>query len=139
MNILNAVQKNKFIDEVIDFITENYKDNFPKLKILLPNGLTCSELQQALIKTHGTIYTTKYIPISELVAEEEEIFKIPSGQIGAISRLEEKLTLAEVISSYKDLDYDLSQSLRLSLLLLNYFSNLKQIILNLKILNIFQS
>ena len=114
MNIFKCSSKNKFIDEVIDFITENYKDNFPKLKILLPNGLTCSELQQALIKTHGTIILPNIIPISELVAEEEEIFKIPSGQIGAISRLEEKLTLAEVISSYKDLDYDLSQSLRLS-------------------------
>ncbi len=55
MNIFKCSSKNKFIDEFIDFITENYKDNFPKLKILLPNGLTCSELQQALIKTHGTI------------------------------------------------------------------------------------
>jgi inactivated superfamily I helicase len=48
------------------------------------------------------------------VAEEEEIFKIPSEQIGAITRLEEKLTLTEVINSYKGLNYDLSQSLRLS-------------------------
>ena len=86
MNIFKCSSKNKFIDEVIDFITEHYKDNFPKLKILLPNGLTCSELQQALIKTHGTIILPNIIPISELVAEEEEIFKIPSGQFGAISR-----------------------------------------------------
>lgn len=114
MNIFKSSSKNKFIDEIMEFITDNYKDNFSKLKILLPNGLTCSELQHAIIKTHGTIILPNIIPISELVAEEEEIFKIPSRQIGAISRLEEKLTLAEVITSYKNLDYGLSQSLRLS-------------------------
>ncbi|MEM6338986.1 MAG: hypothetical protein AAF673_03565, partial [Pseudomonadota bacterium] len=121
MNIFKCSSKNKFIDEVIEFITNNYKGKFSKLKILLPNGLTCSELQHALIKTHGTIILPNIIPISELVAEEEEIFKIPSGQIGAISRLEEKLTLAEVINSYQDLDYDLSQSLRLSTSLAQLF------------------
>lgn len=114
MNIFKTSSKSKFIDEIIEFITSNYKENFSKLKILLPNGLTCSELQYALIKSCGTIILPNIIPISELVAEEEEIFKIPSGQIGAISRLEEKLTLAEVISSYNNLNYDLSQSLRLS-------------------------
>lgn len=114
MDIFKASSKNKFIDEIVDFIGERHKRNFSKLKILLPNGLTCNELQNALIQRHGTIILPNIIPISELVAEEEEIFKIPSRQIGAISRLEEKLTLAEVISSYNHLNYNLLQSLRLS-------------------------
>lgn len=114
MDIFKASSKNKFIDEIVDFINNKHKGNFSKLKILLPNGLTCNELQNALIQRYGTIILPNIIPISELVAEEEEIFKIPSRQIGAISRLEEKLTLAEVISSYNNLNYNLSQSLRLS-------------------------
>ena len=112
-NIYKASSKNKFIDEIVDFISKKHKESFSKLKILLPNGLTCNELQNSLIKHYGTIILPNIIPISELVAEEE-IFKIPSRQIGAISRLEEKLTLAEVISSYNNLNYNLSQSLRLS-------------------------
>lgn len=114
MNILKVSSKNKFIDEIVDFIGKKHKGNFSKLKILLPNGLTCNELQNSLIQRYGTIILPNIIPISELVAEEEEIFKIPSRQIGAISRLEEKLTLAEVISSYNNLNYNLLQSLRLS-------------------------
>jgi ATP-dependent helicase/nuclease subunit B len=114
INILKSSSKETFIDELVNFIIDNYREDFSKLKILLPNGLICSELQHSLIKRLGTIILPNIIPISALVAEEEEIFKIPSEQIGAITRLEEKLTLSEVISSYKNLNYDLSQSLRLS-------------------------
>ena len=77
MNIFKTSSKENFIDEIIDFITANY-DDFSKLKILLPNGLICSNLQHSLIKKYGTIILPKITPISELVAEDEEIFKIPS-------------------------------------------------------------
>ena len=38
-NIYKASSKNKFIDEIVDFISKKHKENFSKLKILLPNGL----------------------------------------------------------------------------------------------------
>ncbi len=114
MNIFKTSSKEDFIDELITFITKNFSEDFTKLKILLPNGLTCKELQHALIHKHGTIILPNIIPVSELVAQEEEIFKIPSQQIGSITRLEEKLTLAKIINSYENLNYNLLQSIRLS-------------------------
>jgi inactivated superfamily I helicase len=121
MNIFKTGSKNGFISEIVNFICSNYSEDFSKLKILLPNGLTCSELQKSLIKSKGTTILPTIVPISELVAEEEEIFKIPSTQFAAVTSLEEKISLAEIIYSYKKLNYNLLQSLRLSTSLAQLF------------------
>ncbi len=125
MTAFQSSSKFTFLEDVAQIAINNSANDFTKLKILLPNGLACSELQKILVTKLGTCILPKIIPISELVAESEEIFKIPSEQIGSISRLEEKITLASTISEYKTLGYDLVQSLRLSPSLANLFFELE--------------
>jgi ATP-dependent helicase/nuclease subunit B len=133
--IKRAFQSNskfKFLEEVAQIAINNSAQDFTKLKILLPTGLACSELQKILVTRLGTCILPKIIPISELIAESEEIFKIPSEQVGSISRLEEKVTLAITINDYKPLGYDLVQSLRLSPSLANLFFELEANNINLE-------
>ena len=133
--IKRAFQSNskfKFLEEVAQIAINNSAQDFTKLKILLPTGLACSELQKILVTRLGTCILPKIIPISELIAESEEIFKIPSEQVGSISRLEEKVTLAITINDYKPLSYDLVQSLRLSPSLANLFFELEANNINLE-------
>jgi ATP-dependent helicase/nuclease subunit B len=117
--------KYRFLEEIAEFAIKNSSNNFNKLKILLPTGLACTELQKILVSKLGTCILPKIVPIGELVAESEEIFKIPSEQIGSISRLEEKVILAGTIYDYKILGYDLLQSLRLSPSLAKLFFELE--------------
>ncbi len=125
MTVFQSSSKFKFLEEVAQIAINKSGNDFTKLKILLPTGLACSELQKILVTKLGTCILPKIIPISELVAESEEIFKIPSEQIGSINRLEEKVTLASTIYDYKILGYDLIQSLRLSSSLANLFFELE--------------
>ncbi len=125
MTAFQSSSKFTFLEDVAQIAINNSANDFTKLKILLPTGLACSELQKILVTKLGTCILPKIIPISELVAESEEIFKIPSEQIGSISRLEEKITLASTISEYKTLGYNLVQSLRLSPSLANLFFELE--------------
>jgi ATP-dependent helicase/nuclease subunit B len=121
MKIYQSSTKEKFLHEIAHFAIKYFADNFSKLKIILPSGLLCSELQRVLIEKLKAGILPIIISPGELVAESDEIFKIPSEQIGTISKLEEKITLAETINSYKKLNYDLSQSLRLAPSLANLF------------------
>ncbi|MBA2629105.1 MAG: PD-(D/E)XK nuclease family protein [Rickettsiaceae bacterium] len=130
--VFQSNSKFKFLEEVAQIAINNSAHDFTKLKILLPTGLACSELQKILVTKFGTCILPKIIPISELIAESEEIFKIPSEQVGSISRLEEKVTLAITINEYKPLGYDLVQSLRLSPSLANLFFELEANNINLE-------
>jgi len=130
--VFKSSSKFKFLEEVAQIAINNSANDFTKLKILLPTGLACSELQKILVTKIGTCILPKIIPISELIAESEEIFKIPSEQIGSISRLEEKVTLAITINEYEPLGYDLVQSLRLSPSLANLFFELEANNINLE-------
>ena len=125
MTIYRVSNKENFIEEVIDFSMKNFSNDFSKLKIILPSGLLCKVMQRTLLNRLGTSMLPTIIPLEELIAEGEEIFKIPSEQIGSMSRLEEKISLAGVISSYTELNYDISQSMRLAPSLANLFFDLE--------------
>ena len=100
MQIYQASAKENFLQEIVSFTSKHFSSDFSKLQIILPTGLTCSQLQKTFIKNFKTSILPTIIPLGELVAESEEIFKIPSKQIGCISTLEEKITLATIIHSY---------------------------------------
>ena len=121
MTIYRSSNKEDFIEEIIHFALINFAIDFSKLKIILPSGLLCKVMQRTLLKQLGTSILPTIIPLEELIAEGEEIFKIPSEQIGSMSRLEEKITLADTIASYEPLNYDISQSMRLAPSLANLF------------------
>lgn len=132
MHIYRASSKEKFLQEIVNFTDKNYANDFSNLKIILPTGLLCNELQKTFIENFNTSILPTIIPFSDLVAESEEVFKIPSEQIGCISKLEERITLATTIHSYKQLGYNLSQSLRLAPSLANLFFELETNDINLQ-------
>ena len=121
MQIYQASNKENFLQEIVNFTRKHFANEFSNLKIILPSGLLCSQLQNTFIDNLQTSILPTIIPFGGLVAEREEVFKIPSQQIGCVSKLEEKITLATTIYSYKKLGYDVSQSLRLAPSLANLF------------------
>ena len=50
MEIFQSSQKKLFLNEVINFTRKRFSDNFFNLKIILPSGLLCTNLQQLFIK-----------------------------------------------------------------------------------------
>lgn len=121
MQLYRVSCKQQFLEELSEIIITNHLENFDKLKIILPTGLACQRLQYLLLQTLGPTILPKINALSELVFENEEIFKIPSEQVGSISKIEEKIILSQIIYQYKKLNYNQLQSLRLASSLANLF------------------
>lgn len=121
MKLYRVSCKQQFLDELSEIIIDNHLGNFDKLKIILPSGLACRRLQYLLLKKLGPTILPKINSLNELVFESEEIFKIPSEQVGSISKIEEKIILSQIIYQYKKLNYNQLQSLRLASSLANLF------------------
>ncbi len=112
--MISKITKISQLDLIANKAIEISGDDFTKLKIILPSGIACSELQNLLVKRLGTCILPKVIPISQLLAESEEVFKIPSEQIGVIDRLQEKVEITEIVFESEILGFDLLHSLRLA-------------------------
>jgi inactivated superfamily I helicase len=121
MKLYQVSCKQQFLEELSEIIITNHLGDFDKLKIILPSGLACQRLQYLLLKKLGPTILPKINSLSELVFENEEIFKIPSEQVGSISKIEEKIILSQIIYQYKKLNYNQLQSLRLASSLANLF------------------
>lgn len=121
MKLYRASCKQLFLDELSDIIITQHLGNFDKLKVILPNGLACQKLQYLLVKKLGPTILPRISSLSELVFENEEIFKIPSEQVGSISKIEEKIILSQIIYQYKKLNYNQLQSFRLASSLASLF------------------
>lgn len=121
MKLYRASCKQLFLDELSDIIITQHLGDFDKLKIILPSGLACQRLQYLLVKKLGPTILPRISSLSELVFESEEIFKIPSEQVGSISKIEERIILSEIIYQYKKLNYNQLQSFRLASSLANLF------------------
>ncbi|NRB11571.1 MAG: hypothetical protein HRU35_08230, partial [Rickettsiaceae bacterium] len=125
MNLYKINYKEDFFTEVTNYVIANFKHNLIDLKIILPSGYECSHLQKCLISRIGTSLLPKIITISEVSAENEEVFQIPSQQFVAASSLEEKFWLAEIIHSYEKLGYNLQHAIALSQELAFLFNELE--------------
>ncbi len=112
--MISKITKTSQLDLIANKAIEISGDDFTKLKIILPSGIACNELQNLLVKKLGTCILPKVIPISQLLAESEEVFKIPSEQIGVIDRLQEKVEITDIIFESQILGFDLLHSLRLA-------------------------
>lgn len=112
--MISKTAKISQLDLIANKAIEVSASDFTKLKIILPSGIACSQLQNLLLKKLGTCILPKVIPITQLLAESEEVFKIPSEQIGVIDRLQEKVEITQIIFESKILGFDLLHSLRLA-------------------------
>ncbi|MGC0371435.1 MAG: hypothetical protein DGJ47_000124 [Rickettsiaceae bacterium] len=117
--------KEGFLNELANIVIKNHKKSLEKVKIVLPSGLACNQLQTIILSKIGAAILPQIISINEMTFESEEIFKIPSKHVGSITKLEEKIILAKIIFEYPDLNYNQVQSLRLSTSLANLFFELE--------------
>lgn len=124
MPVYRSSSKETFIDEVIDFIYNNFTGQWDKVKIIFPNGYLCTHFQQLIIQRFGSSILPKAIPIGHIATEKEEIFKIPAEQLGQITPLAERIIIAEIINSYQPLAYNITESLDLAPSLSNLFFEL---------------
>ncbi|MFK7974154.1 MAG: PD-(D/E)XK nuclease family protein [Rickettsiaceae bacterium] len=125
MTILQSTSKLDFINQVANFVIKHYRSDFSKLKVILPNGQTCSRLQQAIVQKLEICILPNIIPFDKITAEDEEVFQIPSSRITSISKLEEKIVLAEIIYEYTKLNYNQTQCLNLAPSLAGLFFELE--------------
>lgn len=125
MNLYVTSSKQDFLKQVANYIIENFSNTFYHLKVIMPNELLCLYLQKLLINKLGCAILPNIIPISEMSAENEEVFKITATQIGKISQIEEKLILAQIINKYPKLNYSIEQGLSLSTRVANLFFELE--------------
>ncbi len=114
MNLYRVSPSSPFLETLADFILENFRDkkSWYKLKVILPNGFACLKLQNILIRRHNITILPSIIPISNLIAEGEEIFKIAPKNLELITPLQEKILLANIIHNYRELNFSFKQSLQ---------------------------
>lgn len=113
MNLYRVNPSSSFLDIVADFILDNFaKESISNLKIILPTGFACLNLQNILIKKQNIAILPNIIPFSNIMAEGEEIFGITSENLEPITFLQERIILAEIIHNYPKLQFSITQSLQ---------------------------
>lgn len=124
MNLYKISPRADYLASLADFIICNFKDNLHKLKVILPTGNSCNELLNIIIKKQNTSFLPATISFANILAEGEEIFKIPSEEITRVSYLEQKFILSKIIHDFDKLDLSLVQSLKFTDSLSNLFHEL---------------
>ncbi|MFU7502690.1 MAG: PD-(D/E)XK nuclease family protein [Candidatus Tisiphia sp.] len=113
MNLYRVNPSSSFLDIVANFILDNFaKESISNLKIILPSGFACLNLQNILIKKQNIATLPNIIPFSNIMAEGEEIFGITSENLEPITFLQERIILAEIIHNYPKLQFSITQSLQ---------------------------
>lgn len=123
MNIYKISAQPAFLELVADFIINNFT-SYDRLKIIMPNGFACLNLQRLLVQKQQVLILPTIVTFAGLAAEGQAIFKLPAENIGSITYLAEKLILTEIIYSYPKLQFNLNQSLKFSSHLASLFDEL---------------
>ncbi|MCC8400059.1 MAG: PD-(D/E)XK nuclease family protein [Rickettsia endosymbiont of Platyusa sonomae] len=114
MNLYRINPSSSFLDILADFILDNFseKNSISNLKVILPSGFACWNLQNILINKQHIAILPNIIPWSNIMAEGEEIFAIASENLQPITFLQERTILAEIIHNYRELQFSITQSLQ---------------------------
>ncbi len=132
MNLYVVSSKEKFLEEVANYIIEKFSYNFHNVTVLMPNGLLCLYLQKLIIKKLSITILPKIIPIEDISVGSKEIFGFSVAAITKNSKITEKLILADIIYKYKNFNYSIEQSLNLSTNLANLFTALEASNINIE-------
>jgi ATP-dependent helicase/nuclease subunit B len=131
--VFKTSSKNSFLFEVRDILLQNYQEHFSKMTVILPSGLACSTMQKMLTLELGLGILPRIIPLSAIKPGGAQLFSLMSQlDPEAISPLEEKMALAQIIAGYDDMDYDLAHALALSPSLARLFFELEAHQINLQ-------
>jgi len=66
MQIYQASSKENFLQELVNFTQEHFANEFSNLKIILPSGLLCSQLQNNFIENFQTSILPTIIPLAQV-------------------------------------------------------------------------
>ncbi|WPY00852.1 AddB family double-strand break repair helicase subunit B [Candidatus Trichorickettsia mobilis] len=124
MNLYRVAPYHSFLNIIADFIIAKLSNNVDQLKVVLPSGSACLNLQKILIEKQKISILPNIIPLDNLIAEGAEVFTIPTKNISVSTYLEEKIILAEIIFDYKELQLNISPSLNFSSKLAQLFYEL---------------
>ncbi|MCC8371320.1 MAG: PD-(D/E)XK nuclease family protein [Rickettsia endosymbiont of Pseudomimeciton antennatum] len=114
MNLYRVNPSSSFLDILADFILDNFseKNSISNLKVILPSGIACWNLQNILTNKQNIAILPNIIPLSNIMAEGEDIFAIASENLQPITFLQERIILAEIIHNYRELQFSITQSLQ---------------------------
>jgi ATP-dependent helicase/nuclease subunit B len=114
MNLYRINPSSSFLDILADFILDNFsgKNSISNLKVILPSGFACWNLQNILINKQNIAILPNIIPLSNIMAEGKEIFAISSENLQPITFLQERIILADIIHNYRELQFSITQSLQ---------------------------
>lgn len=112
MNLLRSAGREFFLDEIFTYISTNFRHQYENIRVVLPNGFLCLALQNKFLSTKKALILPNIITLGEIMAEGHEILKMPHSSVGAISPLEEKIILGEIIHSYSKFNFSLAASIK---------------------------
>ncbi len=114
MNLYRVKPSSNFLEIIATFVIHKFgnRTDLSKAKIILPNGHTCVALQKILTQKQNIAMLPKIIPFTNLVAEGDEIFHLSSINLNKISNIEERILLAEIVSTYPSFRTKIKQSLQ---------------------------
>lgn len=106
MTIYYASFKRPYLEQIVDFVLGSYSDVLTQVKIIVPNTITCSELQSIFLSRAPSEVSLlpNIIPFSSIASESDMSYKIPSESLEVIGYLEQKLLLIDIIKRYQGFD-----------------------------------
>ncbi|CAG2161107.1 unnamed protein product [Oppiella nova] len=95
-----------------------------QIKVILPNGTACLNLQKILIKKQTITILPNIIPLSNIKVTGKETFRISPENLNPITSLEEKIILTDIIYNYPKSKFNVIQSLQFSPIIAKLFYEL---------------
>lgn len=120
MTIYYAFPDSIYLDLVADFVLNCYGSYLNRIKIIVPNTITCSSLQQIFLNkaVSGSTLLPNIMPLTAIASESDASYKIPTESVEVVSYLEQKLLLIDIIQKYQGFS-----AKRFSLLQASYLSD----------------
>lgn len=127
MTIYNITPEEPYLESVADFVLRSYQDKISDVKIIVPTSVICAELQRIFVRKSvaGATILPSVMPLGAMSSESELVYKVPSDNIEAISYIEQKLLLIEIIEEYEGLNFSILQASYLSDQLLRLFHEIE--------------
>ncbi|MFY9590175.1 palindromic element RPE3 domain-containing protein [Rickettsia endosymbiont of Halotydeus destructor] len=121
MNSYKISHDFSFLEMVAKSIIDKFGDqDLRKRLIILPNNLACIELQKILTLKYKIIVLPTILPFAAIISEKKDT----QENYKAITTLEEKLIITEIISNYDKLKFSVNEALNAAELLSKLFNEL---------------
>ena len=123
MNIYNISPTLPYLEEVANYILQNYDGKFTELTVFLPTRRSCRALQEMLIHRSSKKATLlpSILPIGDNITNElDDSFQ----DLELIGKIEQKLIITKIIAESK-MGFSLSQASSLSNSIINLFNEIE--------------